>query len=102
MAPNGEARRGRGLTAAFAMFHTSVTLKGIITMREHLIRSAKEYVALIEKIERTRDPQKLQALEEKRVDCHWLFIELLKKNGIKFKDRDHATRIAFQIANGES
>jgi hypothetical protein len=43
----------------------------------------------------------LQGLEEKRAQLHWAFVDLLKKQGIKFKDRDHATRIAFRIANGE-
>lgn len=70
-------------------------------MKENLYQLAKEYVALIEKIEKTNDLQKVQALEEKRVELHWMFIALLKKQGIKYKDRDHATRIAYRIANGE-
>lgn len=70
-------------------------------MRDNLFQLAKEYVALIEKIEKTSDPEKLQVLEEKRAELHWKFIELLKAQGIKFKDRDHATRIAFRIAKQE-
>ena len=70
-------------------------------MRENLYRAAKEYVEVIEKIEKTTDPKKLQLLEEKRVELHWKFIDMLKKQGIEFKDRDHATRIAIRIAHGE-
>ena len=70
-------------------------------MRENLYELAKEYVEVIEKMEKTSDPRKLQLLEEKRAELHWTFIGLLKKQGIKYKDRDHATRIAFRIANGE-
>ena len=70
-------------------------------MKENLYQAAKEYVEVIEKIEKTRDPKKLQILEEKRVELHWKFIDMLKKQGIEFKDRDHATRIAIRIAHGE-
>ena len=70
-------------------------------MKENLYRTAKEYVEVIEKIEKTTDPKKLQLLEEKRVELHWKFIDILKSQGIKFKDREHATRIAIRIANGE-
>lgn len=70
-------------------------------MKRNLYHVAKEYAEVIEKIERTSDPDKLQDLEEKRVELHWIFIEMLKKQGIKFKDRDHATRIALRIAKGE-
>ncbi len=70
-------------------------------MKETLYQAAKEYVDVMEKIEKTSDPKKLQLLEEKRVELHWKFIDILKSQGIKFKDRDHATRIAIKIANGE-
>ena len=70
-------------------------------MKENLYQLAKEYIDVIEKVEKTKDPQLLEALEEKRVELHWKFIVLLKKQGIKFKDRDHATRIAYRIANRE-
>lgn len=70
-------------------------------MKNNLYRVATEYVAMIEKIEMTTDPEELQRSEEKRVELHWKFIDLLKRQGIKFKDRDHATRIAVRIANGE-
>jgi hypothetical protein len=32
---------------------------------------------------------------------HWQFIELLKQQGIKYKDRDYTTRIAIRIAKDE-
>ena len=70
-------------------------------MTNNLYLAAKKYVEVIEKIERTTDPKDLQELEEKRIDLHWKFIDLLKKQGIKYKDREHATRIAIRIAHGE-
>ena len=70
-------------------------------MKENLYNAAKKYVEVIEKIEKTTNPKELQLLEEKRVELHWKFIDLLKAQGIRFKDRDHATRIAIRIANRE-
>lgn len=70
-------------------------------MAKNLYQSALEYVKIIEKIETTHDSKKLQDLEERRVEIHWEFIELLKQQGIKYKDRDHATRIAIRIAKEE-
>ncbi len=70
-------------------------------MKDNLFQLAKEYIDVIEKIEKTSDPIILHALEEKRAELHWIFIDMLKKQGIKFKDRDHATRIAYRITNGE-
>ena len=58
-------------------------------------------MVLLEMIEKTKDPAKIQFLEEKRVELHGRFMGRLKKQGIKFKDRDHATRIAYRIANEE-
>ena len=70
-------------------------------MRENLYHAAKKYAEIIEKIEKTTHPKELRRLEEQRVDLHWKSIDLLKSQGIKFKDRDHATRIALCIAKGE-
>lgn len=70
-------------------------------MKMNLYKAAKKYIETIEKIERTSDPEKLLKLEEKRSELHWQFLELLKEQGIKTKDREHATRIAFRIANDE-
>ena len=70
-------------------------------MKENLYNAAKRYVEVIEKIEKTTNPKGLQLLEEKRVEPHWEFIDLLKSQGITFKGRDHATRIAIRIANQE-
>jgi len=70
-------------------------------MENNLYQAARKYLEVIEKIEKTTDAKMLQRLEEKRVELHWKSIELLKQQGIKFKDRDHATRIAIRIANGE-
>ena len=70
-------------------------------MSKNLYQTAIEYVKILEKIETTSDTGKLQKLEEQRVDLHWQFMELLKQQGIKYKDRDHATRIAIRIAKEE-
>ena len=70
-------------------------------MAKNLYQIATEYVKIIEKIETTNDAKKLKNLEEQRVKLHWQFIELLKQQGIKYKDRDHATRIAIRIAKEE-
>ena len=70
-------------------------------MKENLYNAAKKYVEIIEKIEKTTNPEEFQRLEEIRVEFHWKFIDSLKKQGIKFKDRDHATRIVIRIANKE-
>lgn len=70
-------------------------------MTNNLYHAAKKYIEVIEKIERTTDLKELQELEEKRIEFHWKFMDLLKKQGIKYKDREHATRIAIRIAHGE-
>jgi hypothetical protein len=63
-----------------------------------LIEAAKAYAEVIGQIERTSDPAKLRQLEHRRVDLHWDFIDALKKYGVKFRDRNHATEIALRIA----
>jgi len=70
-------------------------------MKSDLYHLAKAYVSVIEEIEETTDPANLRRLEEKRVELHWKFIQLLKRQGIKFRDRDHATQIALRVAKGE-
>ncbi len=70
-------------------------------MKNNLYQAAKKYIEIIEKIEKTTNPKVLQLLEEKRAELHWEFIDLLKEQGIAFKDREHATRIAVRIANKE-
>ena len=70
-------------------------------MKKNLYQLATEYVEILEEIEKTNHATKLQSLEQKRVELHWEFIDLLKQQGIKFKDRDHATRIAIRIAKEE-
>ena len=47
-------------------------------MTNSLYETAKAYVEIIEKIEKTTDPKRLQILEEKRVELHWKFIDILK------------------------
>jgi len=70
-------------------------------MKRKLYSVASEYIEVIEKIEQTSDLKKLQNLEEQRSKLHWEFIEILKEQGISFKDREHATRIALRIAKDE-
>ena len=67
----------------------------------NLYQLARAYVQVIERIERTSDPQELRELEEQRVVCHNRFADALKAAGIRFKDRDHVTRIAIRIAKQE-
>jgi len=70
-------------------------------MRATLFELAQAYVTVIERIEQTDDPQALRDLEERRVTAHNRFAEALCEAGIRFKDRDHVTRIAFRIAREE-
>jgi len=70
-------------------------------MAKNLYQIAVEYVNILEMIESTNSTRKLQDLEEQRVELHWQFMEMLKQQGIKYKDRDHATRIAIRIAKEE-
>lgn len=70
-------------------------------METNLFQAAEEYVKIVTQIEKTNDPVVLQALEEKRVELHWRFMGVLRQQGIKFKDRDHATQIAFRIVREE-
>jgi len=62
-----------------------------------LYNAAKKYVNLIDEIERTGDPAELMHLEEERARWHNRLIELLKHQGIPFRDREDVTRIAYQI-----
>ena len=70
-------------------------------MKKNLYHIAKKYIEILEKIEKTTDTKRLHILDEKRIELHWEFMELLKSQGIKFKNRDHATRIAIRIAKEE-
>ena len=70
-------------------------------MKKNLYHTAKKYIEILEKIEKTTDTKRLHILVEKRIELHWEFMELLKSQGIKFKNRDHATRIAIRIAKEE-
>ena len=70
-------------------------------MSHNLYDLAVTYIRLIERIERTSDRAELQKLEEQRVEAHNAFADALKAAGIKYKDRDHVTRIAFRIAKEE-
>ena len=68
---------------------------------DSLFGIAKEYVGIIESMERTDDKEGLARLEEERAVWHGRLIDKLKKEGIQFKDRDHVTAIAFRIARQE-
>ncbi len=70
-------------------------------MKLNLYDLAVVYVKLIERIERTSDRAELQKLEEQRGEAHNSFADALKAAGIKYKDRDHVTRIALRIAKEE-
>lgn len=70
-------------------------------MKDNLYQLAKKYVDVIKKIEETTDAKTIQVLEEKRVQLHGEWLDMLKAQGIKFHDREHATKIAYKIARGE-
>ena len=70
-------------------------------MSLNLFELAAAYVKVIEQIERTADPEQLRQLEEKRVIQHNHFADALKAAGIRYKDREHVTRIALRIAKEE-
>ena len=70
-------------------------------MTPALFDLATTYIKLIERIERTSDPNALRELEEQRVMAHNTFADALKSAGISYKDRDHVTRIAYRIAKEE-
>ena len=70
-------------------------------MQKTLYQMAKEYVDVLNELEKTDDPLKATSLEEQRILLHGLFIDALNEQGIKFKDREHATRIAIRIAAEE-
>jgi len=40
-------------------------------------------------------------LEEKRVQLHGEWLDALKAQGIRFHDRENATKIAYKIVRGE-
>ena len=73
----------------------------IPAMIPNLHTLAVAYVKIIGKIERTGDRLALQQLEEQRVEAHNAFADALKAAGIRHKDREHVTRIAFRIAKDE-
>ncbi len=66
-----------------------------------LYELASAYTELIQQIEQTSDAHALQKLEEERVMHHNRFADALKASGIRYKDREHVTRIAFRIAKEE-
>ena len=55
----------------------------------------------MENIECTADPTQLHELEEERVIRHNRFADALQAAGVRYKDREHVTRIAFRIAKEE-
>ncbi len=65
-----------------------------------LYNVSKRYLQIIERIERTANPQLLADLEEERVIWHNKLLEILKREGIPFQDRDHVTRIAYYLVRG--
>lgn len=70
-------------------------------MAPTLYELAVAYIQIIERIESTQDRATLQQLEEQRVMAHNRFADALKRAGIRYKDREHVTRIALRIAKEE-
>jgi hypothetical protein len=69
--------------------------------KHRLYNVAKRYVGIIEQIERTRDAKRLMVLEEERVLWHNRLLEILKREGIPFKDREQVTKLAYHITRNE-
>ena len=70
-------------------------------MTPNLRTLAVAYIKIIGQIEQTNHCLELQQLEEQRVKAHNAFADALKAAGIRYKDREHVTRIAFRIAKDE-
>ncbi len=51
-------------------------------------------------MERTHNANALRDLEEERVIWHNRLLEILNREGIKFKDREHVTALALRIVKG--
>jgi len=62
-----------------------------------LYNVAKQYVQIIEQMERTTDPRQLVDLEERRGIWHDRLLRIFRREGILFKDREHVTRLAYHI-----
>ena len=62
-----------------------------------LYNVAKRYIQAIEQIERTRDPQRLADLEEERVIWHTKLLNILKRENIPYRNREHVTSLAYWI-----
>ena len=58
---------------------------------------AKRYVAIIDAMEKKHEPERLLELEEQRVIWHNKLLELIKREGIRFKDREHVTALAYRL-----
>jgi hypothetical protein len=69
--------------------------------KESLYSLAKDYVAVIDRIEHVANPDLLAELEEWRAEKHDIFMKALRREGIRFKDREHVTRIAYRIVEEE-
>ena len=69
--------------------------------KHNLFELAVAYVKIIERIEATADPKQLHKLEEERVIRHNQFADALQAAGIRYKDREHVTRIALRLAKEE-
>jgi hypothetical protein len=77
------------------------SIRGGHMRNESLYNVAKRYVSIIDAMENERDRERLASLEEKRVIWHNRLIDKLKREGIRFKDRDHVTRLAYRIVRDE-
>ena len=62
-----------------------------------LYNVAKQYIEIIEQMERTKDTEKLADLEEQRAMWHNRLLDALKREGIPYKDREHVTKLAYHI-----
>jgi hypothetical protein len=67
---------------------------------DRLYDTALIYIDIIRRMGRTPNTRELGDLEEERVIWHNKFMDVLKREGIPCRDRDHAARIAYFITKG--
>jgi hypothetical protein len=66
--------------------------------RKRLYDVARIYVKIIEALEQPNSPDRIIQLEEERVIWHNMMIDILRREGIPFQNREDVTRLAFYIA----
>jgi hypothetical protein len=56
----------------------------------------QKYQYHLQEMQRNRDPQKVECLEEKRIILHNQLLDALTSLGLSFTDRDDAVKLAWK------